>query len=173
MLEMEADRLRRRLSRHLDVASRQGHPLLEPSRANSTSIRSRGRMSASSARCPTNGPRVTRTRSPGRGDAGRGSRTKPATSQPDNSRRCCGLSELVASFRGARRGLLAAAGAPRLFQETFETHKRSANSPDILRICTSLHCISNTSAVVMAVRFARRRAAYIRFTPRQVGAIGC
>jgi hypothetical protein len=42
-----------------------------------------------------------------------------------------------------------------------------------LRICASLSCISNTSAVVMPVRFARTRAAYIRFTPRQAAATSC
>jgi hypothetical protein len=43
----------------------------------------------------TNGPRVTLTRSPERGDGGRGSRTKPATPRPDNSSvvvACPGLS---------------------------------------------------------------------------------
>ena len=37
----------------------------------------------------------------------------------------------------------------------------------------SLFCISNTSAVVIAVRFAPRLAVYIRFMSRQVAAIGC
>jgi hypothetical protein len=36
-----------------------------------------------------------------------------------------------------------------------------------------LCCTLNTSAVAIAVRFAHKRAAYIRFMSRQVAAIGC
>jgi hypothetical protein len=44
------------------------------------------------------------------------------------------------------------------------------------RYSQNLHILilhSNTSGVVVPVRFARRRAAYIRFTPRQVAATSC
>src|SRR5262249_20077724 len=52
-----------------------------------------------------------------------------------------------------------------------ETHKRSTNSPAILRVRGSLSCISNTSAAVIAVRVALRLAACIEFIQGQT--VGC
>ena len=76
------------------------------------------------------------------------------------------------------RGILSiSAACPQRFVTIWricvETQKRSTNSPAILRVRGSLFCISNTSAAVIAVRFARRRAAYIRFICLQVVTIGC
>src|SRR5262249_37900090 len=58
-----------------------------------------------------------------------------------------------------------------LWRICVETHKRSTNSPAILRICASLSCISNTSAAVIAVCFARRLAACIKSINRQAAVI--
>jgi hypothetical protein len=48
-----------------------------------------------------------------------------------------------------------------------------SHSPAIFKIPEPLFCILNTFAAVIAVRFARRLAAYIRSTPRQMAATGC